>query len=62
MVRSLQSSWRENVRTVAELVAHCMKNGLEFGPAVAPGDHASYTAAYFAMRNYERGIWQMASR
>ena len=60
--KACQASWKKNVRTVADLVAHCMKNGVEFGPAAAPGDEACYTAAYYALRNYERGIWVASSR
>jgi hypothetical protein len=60
--KSCNASWRKNVRTVSELVAYCMKNGLEFGPAAAPGDEASYSAAYFGLRNYERESVLMAQR
>ncbi len=62
MCKSCNSSWRKDVRTVAELVAYCMKNGLEFGPAAAPGDSPCYTAAYYALRSYEREAVLMASR
>jgi hypothetical protein len=60
--KSCNASWKKNVRSVSELVAHCMKNGLEFGPAAAPGDEPSYTAAYHALRNYERESVLMAAR
>jgi hypothetical protein len=60
--KSCNDSWKKNVRTVAELVAYCMKNGLEFGPAAAPGDSPCYTAAYYALRSYERETVLMASR
>ncbi|MFO0876343.1 MAG: hypothetical protein U0840_03135 [Gemmataceae bacterium] len=60
VVRS-SNEWRRNVQTVADLVEYALKNGLEFGPAVAPGDEAAYTAAYFAIRAYERGVNSVAS-
>ena len=60
--KSCNNNWRKNISTVADLVGHCLKNGLQFGPATTPGDYASYTAAYYAIRNYERGIWQLATR
>ena len=40
---------------------NCLKNGLQFGPAVASGDEPAYTAAYYAIRNYERGVSALAS-
>jgi hypothetical protein len=58
VVKSADATWKKNVRTVADLVGFCAKNGMEFGPAMAPGDYPSYTAAYYAIRNYERGMWQ----
>jgi hypothetical protein len=48
--------WRKGVHTVADLVSYCLKNGLEFGPAAAAGDEPCYTAAYYALRAYERGL------
>ena len=60
--KSCNDSWKKNVRTVSELVAYCMKNGLQFGPAAAPGDSPCYTAAYYALRSYERETVLMASR
>jgi hypothetical protein len=60
--KSCMASWKKNVRTVADIVGYCAKNGLEFGPAVAPGDQPCYTAFYYSLRNYERGIWQNGSR
>jgi hypothetical protein len=60
--KSCNDTWKKNVRSVAELVEHCMKNGLEFGPAAAAGDDASYSAAYYAMRSYERETVQLSSR
>ncbi len=56
VVRSLNPGWRAEVRTVAQLVGHCMRNGLSFGPAVAAEDEPAYTAAYYAIRSYERGL------
>jgi hypothetical protein len=62
LCKGCDDTWKKNVHTVSDLVTYCLKNGLEFGPAVAPGDYACYTAAYYAIRDYERGIWQTASR
>jgi hypothetical protein len=62
LVKAANDSWRKNIHTVSDLVAHCKRNGLEFGPAVAPGDFPAYTAAFHAIRDYEAGIWQMAAR
>ena len=56
VVRSLNPGWRSEVHTVAQLVGHCMRNGLSFGPAAAAEDEPAYTAAYYAIRNYERGL------
>jgi hypothetical protein len=56
VVRSAGQSWKNDVRTVAQLVGHCMRNGVSFGPAVAANDEPMYTAAYYAIRNYERGL------
>jgi hypothetical protein len=56
MVKAANQDWRKGVRTVAELVGHCLKNGLQFGPAVTPADYPAYTAAYYAIRSYERGV------
>jgi hypothetical protein len=61
VVKSASTGWKANVHTVRDLVGHCMKNGLEFGPAL-DGDEAAYTAAYYAIRSYERGVMQLASR
>jgi len=47
--------WKARGKTVAELVDHMMKNGLEFAPA-ASGDEAAYSALYLAMRAYEGGL------
>ena len=56
VVRSANQAWKKDVHTVAQLVSHCMKNGLTFGPAVASEDEPYYTAAYYALRSYERGV------
>ncbi len=56
VVRSCNPGWRNEVHTVAQLVGHCMRNGLSFGPAVAAEDEPAYTAAYYAIRSYERGL------
>ncbi len=55
-VRAAAQDWRKNIRNVADLVNYCMQNGLEFGPAMSPNDFASYTAAYFPLRSYERAL------
>jgi hypothetical protein len=63
LCKGCNASWKKNVHTVAALVEHCKSNGLQFGPAAAPGDEAQYTAAYYAMRNYYRGLsYQMTAR
>jgi hypothetical protein len=62
LVKAANDSWRKNIHTVADLVGHCKRNGLEFGPAVAVGDFPAYLAAFNAIRDYEAGIWQMAAR
>jgi hypothetical protein len=61
LVKSASASWKANVHTVRDLVGHCIKNGVEFGPAL-DGDEAAYTTAYYAIRAYERGVMQLASR
>jgi hypothetical protein len=61
VVKCCHNDWKKEVRTVADLVAYCGKNGLEFGPAVAPGDEASYTATYYALRAYERGLYELSA-
>jgi hypothetical protein len=60
--KACHANWKKNVQTVSDLVAYCMKNGLEFGPSAAPGDEPCYTAAYYALRSYERETVLMASR
>jgi hypothetical protein len=50
--------WKKQIHTVADVVKYCMDNGMQFGPAVAGGDYPAYIAFYYAIRNYERGIWQ----
>jgi len=47
--------WVAKGSTVAELVDHLRQEGLEFAPAT-PGDEASYTALYNALRAYEGGM------
>lgn len=61
VVKNASNEWKKNVSTVGDLVNHCLKHGLEFGPAVASGDEAAYTAAYYAIRSYERGVTQMST-
>jgi len=56
LVKSCNNDWRKGVRTVGDLVTYCARNGLEFGPAVAPGDYPGYTAAYYSIRQYERSV------
>lgn len=62
VVKGASRDWRRNVRSVSDLVAHCKANGLEFGPAVAPGDQAGYTAAYYSMRQYERSVQALTAQ
>jgi len=54
-------SWRNEVRTVADLVGLCAGKGMEFGASATPGDERAYQAAYYSMRNYEREL-SMARR
>lgn len=62
VARGANQAWRRDVRTVAQLVNHCMRNGLQFGPAVAPDDEPYYTAAYYAIRAYEGAVASSGSR
>jgi hypothetical protein len=55
LCKACHVDWRKNVRSVAGLVNYCLKNGLQFGPAVS-GEEPSYTVTYYALRNYERGL------
>jgi hypothetical protein len=56
LVRSGAQRLPYSVRTVADLVAHMRKNGLEFAPAVAVGDQPAYTSLYDALRYYEASV------
>lgn len=56
VVRASQQSWKKDINTVADLIGYMMRNGLQFGPTAAPGDEPSYTAFYFVLRSYERGL------
>ncbi|MFQ3594311.1 MAG: hypothetical protein SNJ82_14125 [Gemmataceae bacterium] len=49
-------TWRQEAQTVADVVNVCLTKGLQFGAAVSPGDERAYTAFYFQLRNYERGL------
>jgi hypothetical protein len=49
------NTWNAKGKTVAELVDHLRKEGLEFAPATS-GDEAAYTALYNALRNFETGM------
>jgi hypothetical protein len=53
--------WAPSGRTVAELVQHLSKNGLEFAPA-SPGDEAAYQALYQSFLAYDGAISQLVSR
>jgi hypothetical protein len=55
LCKACHGDWRKNVKTVSELVGYCLKNGLQFGPAVA-GDEQSYTITYYALRSYETAL------
>jgi hypothetical protein len=56
LVQATREGLPESVRTVADLVGHMMRNGLEFAPAVAPGDAPAYTALFYALRSYEAAV------
>ena len=60
VARYFDGTWVARGKTVAELVANLKKEGLKFAPA-APGDEASYTALYQAMRAFDAGL-QVASK
>jgi hypothetical protein len=60
--KSCNDGWRKNVHTVSDLVGYLKNNGLQFGPAMTPTDYAAYSAAYLALRNYERSTVLTASR
>jgi hypothetical protein len=62
LCKACNDGWKKEVHTVSDLVSYCLKNGLEFAPAMAPGDYPSYTAAYYALRTYERSTVLTASR
>ncbi len=62
LCETCSDKWKKNIHTVAELVKYCMDNGMQFGPAVTAGDYPAYTAFYYAIRNYERGIWEMPAQ
>jgi hypothetical protein len=57
VVKASHPNWRRNIRSVADLVGYCEKNGLKFGPAVSGGE-PSYTTTYYALRNYEIALTQ----
>lgn len=56
LIRASNSSWYRNIHTVAELVEHLQRNGLQLGPASASGDEEAYTAVFHALRAYEREL------
>ena len=56
LVKAANKDWRKGMRTVSDLVTYCLKHGVEFGPAAAPGDYPAYTATYYALRSYEREV------
>jgi hypothetical protein len=58
LCQTCSDTWKKQIHTVADVVKYCMDNGMQFGPAVAAGDYPAYIAFYYAIRNYERGIWQ----
>jgi hypothetical protein len=61
LCRSCQT-WRQEARTVSDVVKVCLTKGLQFGAAVSPGDERAYTAFYFQFRNYERDLMSLARR
>jgi hypothetical protein len=62
LCKACNNNWRKNISTVGGLVYYCQQNGVEFGPASAPGDQPAYTTTYYLLRNYERGLIQLAQR
>ncbi len=56
LLKACNDSWKQSVHNVSDLVGYCMKNGLQFGPAVVPGDYPCYSSTYYAIRNYEREV------
>jgi len=53
--------WKAKGRTVAELVDHMTKNGLDFAPATS-GDESAYSALYQALRQFEGGLQQKVNQ
>jgi hypothetical protein len=51
-VNYFNNTWAAKGKTVAELVRNMKKSGLQFAPA-APGEEASYSALYQALRGFD---------
>jgi len=49
------NTWNAKGKTVAELVDHMTKEGLNFA-AAAPGEEAAYMSLYYAVRAFESGL------
>jgi hypothetical protein len=58
LCQTCSDTWKKQIHTVADIVKYCMDNGMHFGPAVAAGDYPAYIAFYYAIRSYERDIWE----
>jgi hypothetical protein len=58
LCKTCSDTWKKSIHTVADVMKYCLDNGMQFGPAEAAGDYPAYTAFYYSLRNYERGIWQ----
>lgn len=56
LTRSTSVRLPATVNSVGGLVTYMQNNGLEFAPAVAPGDEPAYTALYYALRAYEASV------
>jgi hypothetical protein len=55
------NTWNAKGKTVAELVDHMNREGLEFAPATS-GDEAAYRSLYNALRSFESGIQASQNR
>jgi hypothetical protein len=53
---SFDRSWVNKIHSVGGLVRFMKDKGLEFAPAAAAGDNASYSALYLALRSFEMAV------
>ena len=51
--RYFDRTWTTTVLTVGDLVRTMADRGLEFAPAVAPGDNACYTSLYHSLHDFD---------